>query len=492
MRQIFKFVTGIIVPILAICGGFYGWLVWRYWSNPPKLTHNYAAELNAPVLKFPEAQRAWPIYREAVMALETEAPDAWHELHDFEKGAGDPEISRFVSSRENVLAKVRRAAQSPSLGFTLSDAETPEDARLTAVMRHKDPAAPSVLTRETKAPSGNPALLEVRDIPKNALRRLSLALRIDADTAARAGDGDRMTDDLTSLMDIAEQVREIPLVVHDAYSATLFDQALFAWGRLLMRHPDSFNDARLRRLEQAAMSVGGGNLQPRTAADRMLFYDALQRHYTDDGNGDGWFWIGKEQGSDDAKAVSFSVQLSAPLVVRQFPSRREAVEIYERLADLAEAQAALPLWEADFQDYEAQARSYNSERNKFVYLFILYLEGIHKTLENLVQCRDAMIAVAAMHRYRTATGKWPAGLDALTPDYLAQVPIDRRNGRPLGYRLTEHGPLVYSVGDDKDDDGGRVAFDAPTHGGRAHYWASAGRTPPADGDLILWPVAPTD
>jgi hypothetical protein len=226
------------------------------------------------------------------------------------------------------------------------------------------------------------------------------------------------------------------------------------------------------------------------AADRLLFYDALQRHYTDDGNGDGRFWIGPTEGSDDQKPVTFGVRASAPLVVRRFPSRREAVEIYERLAGVAEEQAARPLWEADFDDYETSVRSYRDERHQLLFLLFLSPEAAHRTLENLVQRRDAMLAVSAAHRYRAAGGKWPATLEALTPDYLAKGPVDRRNGKPLGYRLTDEGPLLYSVGDDKDDDGGRVAYDSPDNGGRAHYWAIAGYKPPPDGDLVLWPVAP--
>ena len=41
------------------------------------------------------------------------------------------------------------------------------------------------------------------------------------------------------------------------------------------------------------------------------------------------------------------------------------------------------------------------------------------------------------------------------PDYLSQVPIDPYSGRPLIYRRTAEGYLLYSVGSNRVDDGGQ-------------------------------------
>ena len=45
--------------------------------------------------------------------------------------------------------------------------------------------------------------------------------------------------------------------------------------------------------------------------------------------------------------------------------------------------------------------------------------------------------------------------ESLVPDYLAAVPIDPYSGRPLVYRRTGDGYLLYSVGLDGVDDGGQ-------------------------------------
>ncbi len=65
-------------------------------------------------------------------------------------------------------------------------------------------------------------------------------------------------------------------------------------------------------------------------------------------------------------------------------------------------------------------------------------------------------AALAAERYRLAKGRWPDGLDALVPDYLAAMPADPFDGRPLRLRRLADGIVIYSIGADGTDDGGRL------------------------------------
>jgi len=58
-------------------------------------------------------------------------------------------------------------------------------------------------------------------------------------------------------------------------------------------------------------------------------------------------------------------------------------------------------------------------------------------------------------------GRYPAKLEDLAPRYLATVPDDLFSGRALIYRLTEKGYLLYSIGVNGIDDGGRASDDDP-------------------------------
>ena len=66
----------------------------------------------------------------------------------------------------------------------------------------------------------------------------------------------------------------------------------------------------------------------------------------------------------------------------------------------------------------------------------------------------------ALACYRRELGRYPEKLDALAPGYLERVPQDIFSGAALIYRRSEKGYLLYSVGVNERDDGGRTFSDA--------------------------------
>jgi hypothetical protein len=74
--------------------------------------------------------------------------------------------------------------------------------------------------------------------------------------------------------------------------------------------------------------------------------------------------------------------------------------------------------------------------------------------------RCALVALAA-ERYRRDHGRWPASLDQLAPDYLKAVPADPYDGKPLRYQRRPDGVIIYSVGPDREDNGGALNRSRP-------------------------------
>jgi hypothetical protein len=83
----------------------------------------------------------------------------------------------------------------------------------------------------------------------------------------------------------------------------------------------------------------------------------------------------------------------------------------------------------------------------------LETEGWRKSQARL-HC--ATIALAA-ERYRRQQGRWPDKLADLAPNYLSAVPSDPISGKPFRFGRQEEGLVVYSVGFDGKDGGGRFA-----------------------------------
>jgi hypothetical protein len=73
--------------------------------------------------------------------------------------------------------------------------------------------------------------------------------------------------------------------------------------------------------------------------------------------------------------------------------------------------------------------------------------------------RSLVLAAIALKRYRLRNGKPPATLGELVPEFLAVEPVDWMDGKPLKYRREqEEGFLLYSVGEDGEDDGGDASL----------------------------------
>lgn len=57
--------------------------------------------------------------------------------------------------------------------------------------------------------------------------------------------------------------------------------------------------------------------------------------------------------------------------------------------------------------------------------------------------------------FKAKTGRYPENLGALIPEILPEVPIDPFTGKPLVYKIENGELLIYSLGSNQKDDGGR-------------------------------------
>ena len=79
-------------------------------------------------------------------------------------------------------------------------------------------------------------------------------------------------------------------------------------------------------------------------------------------------------------------------------------------------------------------------------------------------------AALAIQRYRLATGRLPDTLADLVPTYLDTIPVDPFDGNELRYKKLEAGFVVYSIGEDSLDDGGKEKLPRTKTTGNSRYW----------------------
>lgn len=110
--------------------------------------------------------------------------------------------------------------------------------------------------------------------------------------------------------------------------------------------------------------------------------------------------------------------------------------------------------------------------------------ALQKTVVKSARLRtyvDSARVACALERFRLANGRLPDTLDALVPRFLAAVPNDVIDGKPLRYRPgAKGGYVLYSIGWNQTDDGGQIGW---TKNGKAK------RVDATQGDWV-WMMAP--
>jgi hypothetical protein len=148
-----------------------------------------------------------------------------------------------------------------------------------------------------------------------------------------------------------------------------------------------------------------------------------------------------------------------------------AVEI-TRLPETEQAKAERAL------DREVRQGVVQAPFVRFLFPALLKVSEAGHRKRALMRC---LVVLLAVERYRLKHGTWPDKLEALKPDFLAAVPLDPFDGKPVRYLHHAGGVIVYTVGMDGRDDGGKVDRDRSfTRGTDLGYrlWDVAGRNQP--------------
>jgi len=483
----------------------YVFLFIRYNAGEPKITHNYAAELNAPIEAIPEQDRAWPVYLEALRAIP--APPKTLEnkdLHCLEPGDELwDEALAYHAQIEDGLAILRRAAGMPALGYAATNRPDAELERIQAERSGREP-------RTFDPPSNNPLLIEILLPQLTETRSLARLLAFDMNVAQTNSNPDRWVADLDAILGIAGHAQEYPVIIGDLVSMAAFHLALDRLDHALADDPAFFSDAQLEHVAHSIAGFGGGHATLHLEAEHASFMDLVQRCFTDDGHGNGHFTNFKLLDSLSADGYGFfdtgpssASMFVVPLVGPLIGDRKWTVETYDRWQINVQAQLAGKPWERETNPVWLEVtRATDTLRGRAKYaLFEIMLPAIQSATSRVYesnQRRSATLTAIALELYRRKHGEYPATLDELVPALLPAVPLDLHTGDPMCYKLTPDGPVLYSRGGDRDDDGGRPPAKAedPTHGEASRWhWpdeveamlADPRQRDTIDGDWILFP-----
>jgi hypothetical protein len=499
-RMAKRTVQSACIVIASLIVFYIGLAAW-YYTGEPTIRRDYIAELNAVPATVPAEDRAWPAYREALTPLQ--ANETLTELagigSDHERW---PELRAELKRHAHDLERLRQATAMPGLGFIAAETLDPDDRAFFGT------------ENESERPStGLPVVLLSYLTP---MRNAAMILAGDARLAAEEGDHDRATANIVAMLRMSQHIDEHPTLINQLVTFAIMAVTINALGELLSDSPDIFRDDDLLTIAHTMAATTGTNpIRIDLRGERMFFEDFVQRIYTDDGRGGGRFTpkgfqlLSKMQeigvpeghaelaGDDDSLIEEAKLFLIGPALAFVMADRREIMRRYDEILSAMEREMAMPLWRAEFEAENALNELMESGLIMRVrYLIVgLLLPAIRRTgvtAELTTQRRDAAQAMIALELYRRRYGRWPTTLEELTPRFLPSVPLDRYDGEPLRYLVRDGQVVLYSVGSNRTDNGGRPAIgrDGQASTDAASRWIPpdqvAQREYVPDGDWILW------
>src|SRR4051812_46721261 len=190
------------LTVLILMAVYTGLGFWMSTSRPTVKT-DYVALINKPGAEVPEHERAWPRYREAMMAIgpailrhestATNLPSFDAEFNREQAEATD----KFLNDHTDAIAKLREAARQPKLGFVASNSRagfSAEDQKLFGF-----DVKPEEIEAAKHETVQNRWVISTLLPHLQLLRSSASLLALDARRSAIAGDGKTALDDVTSL-----------------------------------------------------------------------------------------------------------------------------------------------------------------------------------------------------------------------------------------------------------------------------------------------------
>jgi len=271
--------------------------------------------------------------------------------------------------------------------------------------------------------------------PFSELRACAQLLKLAAVNHAQKGDAAAGVSCIKDLLRMSDSLRDEPRLISYFVQSAYAGLAIRSLERALSL--TAFTDSQLRELDDAlAVTAGRVDLARALALERCAVIDCIRDPSIEEGMR-GVVWV-----------------LKLPGVQSQ-----GLIDLLDHLEDCIQAAGLQgPQREARFKEVEARL----SGLSNLHILTKIMAPPLARTsqLDSRVHAHlDLGRTAAAVERYRLANGKLPEQLADLVPAYLDQVPTDPFDGRPIRYRRTEPGYVLWSIMEDGQDNGGKERED---------------------------------
>lgn len=339
------------------------------------------------------------------------------------------------------------------------------------------------------------------------LRTAARIFTVDTRRAIEQGDGDRVVANLEAILGVGRHAADSNTLVSSLVGFAVGGIGFNLMEEVLTEHPDFLTDEQLAQLQTAFEREDISNWIT-FKGERAFILDAIQRVYTDDGNGEGritatgvkvMHYLTNQYISnsaipeEEAKYMKAAVYVAAPASLFVVAGRKETTELAERFLDEHEELVDRYYWIDNGDDLQIEEFLNANQKRHFVLASLMpAFQSVRHALVRTLARQEATIAAIASQRHFLKYETWPDSFEQLSPEFVAEFPVDQMNGQFLKFKATENGMLIYSVGLDLDDDGGRMNLTGRPNFAPHHLIGGVGGWNQNvhgdfDADWILWP-----
>ena len=230
--------------------------------------------------------------------------------------------------------------------------------------------------------------------------------------------------------------------------------------------------------------------------EKMAFMDAVQRLFTDGGPGGGHLIPQKASITfdmyDEIVEIAEDVPVGGKFVENVtltsmclLHARRDATvefggQMYDKQAEVA-GTSPYQRHERNLMNTEEILKSMSRYRYTLLYYCTPAAERLSELSYQGKVLHEVIITMLAIQQWRQEKDNYPENLDDLVEGgFLKELPMDPYSDKPLIYKKTEENFVLYSVGRNFEDDGGRIFINEHED---VEEWGTYEK-----GDAVFWPV----
>lgn len=419
---------------------------------------NPTRSFNAWLATIPEENKAWPLLIDAKLefsdVLENERYEEFSGALPNDPVRWEILVPILESERaQELTAAFQEALSKPVMGCVMRTTEDPHS--IAAMQRHGIDVDPDLPVSE------NPMLM-ISYLPHlGVCRRAGEFQCMQAALALSNDDPDAFVKHLQTASQAARHSEEFPTLigelVHVAINHTVHKTINWA----LVAHADRLGVDHLQQLKK--MTATSTEATNGLYGELMMFHDTIRRLVSDSGKLTPTSMRNYVKFTDD---VDFVLSVPSEMPIEKLgSSAQRSLLLYKENID-QNIQDSIPRsnesWNPEYNSAEF-LEYVDAETGLFPTLILrIMMPSIDRATTSMLRGTQTTIATnlaLSVHLHKLRHGAFPATLQDLDPDLLTMEPIDVFTGESLHYTLTDAGPLIYSVGDDRDDDGGQVRWE---------------------------------